>query len=435
MVVRRAIPIASSVVALLILATLSGCGNRRRGKVAVHIESDKGRFPHQLHNTTRCVECHQLRSVLAGKPAVPGTNDHAPCDREQCHRTDFLGKPGKLCRVCHERVDPMVKGGTTLKAYPPVRGRRALASKFNHAKHLDYGAMERAVGFHVSCRDCHVADSKGKLAPAQHTVCARCHAPEAARPGTPALSKCDACHEPRRKKPTRLRRFITGDLHFRHGNHRIDRAGKLIICTECHSTSAAVETSGNHPRPKTGACVACHDDSKRTPRRNRMRVCETCHATKSRSFSSLAPRSHLPATERPRDHTLAFRRDHGDDARADSARCAKCHTFMSGSNRDSCDQCHQVMRPHSHTVLWREYEHGPAAATRTDNCSTCHTGGFCVSCHRTRPRSHNPRIEFRTGHGGLAVFNIRSCATCHVIDSSTPPPRGCIGANCHAVRR
>lgn len=434
----RSTPIRSKLgllVTLLCVTTVLACGNRRRSRVVVPIETDEGRFPHQLHTSTKCVECHALGSVLAGKLAVPGSNDHAPCDRGQCHQRAFFAKPGKLCTLCHTRVDPAVKGGTTMAAYPPVKGKRALAATFSHAVHLDYGAMERATGFHVSCRDCHESDQSGRMKPPKHAVCARCHAPEAVKPGTPSMRDCKGCHRPRRQKPSRLRKFITGDIHFRHGSHRVDRRGKLIACTQCHPSSRAVTEPGTHPPPKTAACVACHDDASRTPRQLRMRVCETCHATKSRSFSSLAPRSHLPATERPKDHTLAFRRDHAADARADGARCAKCHTFMSGSHRDSCDQCHQVMRPRSHTVLWREYEHGPSAAARTDNCATCHTGGFCVSCHQTRPRSHNPALEFRTSHGGLAVFGLRSCSVCHIIDGTTPAPRGCAGSGCHTVRR
>ena len=54
----------------------------------------------------------------------------------------------------------------------------------------------------------------------------------------------------------------------------------------------------------------------------RMRACEICHRERSERLTALAPRNHLPLTERPLDHTIAFRRDHGEAAAHDGARCA-----------------------------------------------------------------------------------------------------------------
>jgi len=60
--------------------------------------------------------------------------------------------------------------------------------------------------------------------------------------------------------------------------------------------------------------VTCHDDGQRVPNELRMRICETCHTERAQTLTSLAPRNHLPLTERPLDHTLAFRRDHTEVA-------------------------------------------------------------------------------------------------------------------------
>ena len=60
----------------------------------------------------------------------------------------------------------------------------------------------------------------------------------------------------------------------------------------------------------------------------RMRICETCHAERTATLTKLAPRSHLPVTERPLDHTLAFRRDHAEVAERNPTRCAGCHTQL-----------------------------------------------------------------------------------------------------------
>lgn len=389
-------------------------------------ETVEGRFPHASHSEIRCTECHALEDVIAAEPARPGTDDHAPCDRGRCHRSDFLGPPTPLCQICHRQVDP-IGGGTTGAPYPPEHGPRALAAEFSHRTHLDFGAMEKAVGFHVSCSDCHDASAPRVELPT-HGACARCHAPESAPEGAPPMTRCAGCHQTRPRPPDRRRRLISGDLHFDHVDHHSDRRGELIRCVECHVDTAAQTASGDQPPPPMSSCVGCHDDSDRVPPTRRMRVCETCHAERQQRLGSLAPRSHLPATERPLDHTLAFRRDHEQEALRDAARCARCHTVLSGSNRDVCDECHRVMRPSDHVVTWREFDHGPEAAAESDRCTRCHTADYCVACHRQVPRSHLPLAEFGPlgGHGVQARLNMRACITCH------PQQTFCSnGAGCH----
>ncbi|HWM85362.1 MAG TPA: hypothetical protein VNO33_05975, partial [Kofleriaceae bacterium] len=403
----------------ILAATLAapGCRSGVDRVAPVPSDSERGRFPHQRHRAVACTECHRVEDVLAGRAARPGADDHAPCDRARCHQAEFLASPGALCTVCHSRVAPgetsSSPNATQPAPYPPPTGRRALAAEFSHATHLDAGRMEGQVGFHLACSDCHELSGE-ELAPPGHAVCGRCHAPEASPTGTPTMAQCARCHVDRPLQPTRLRRFIVGDLRFDHADHRQDRRGGHISCSGCHPGSAAVGRTGQHAAPDMTACVDCHDDSARTPPAKRMRMCEACHATKRASIGSIAPRSHLPALERPEDHTRAFRRDHAADASADPQRCARCHTSMSGSPRDSCDDCHRVMRPQDHTVTWREFDHGPASAARSDGCAVCHQGDFCISCHRTRPRSHFPMMDFaQGGHGQFARVNLRSCSVCH----------------------
>lgn len=402
------------VVAVAGLAAL-GCRTRSGVEIAsgVVIE-DNNRFPHPRHTDLQCTECHALVSVLAGERAVPGADDHAPCDRGNCHQDAFLKEPGDICRVCHERAEPAQVGDSPLSAYPRRRGYRALAARFAHDKHLNFTLMERQVGFHVTCGDCHTAADTEATHPG-HDVCSRCHAPEAAHGDMPALTECDKCHSPRARKPARIRRVITGDLRFRHGNHRTDVRGKPIRCIDCHSDTRSVRSITAHLDMDTGVCVACHDDPERTPSSKRMRVCQTCHSGRSSGFEVLAPRSHLPRLERPEDHTLAFRRGHGEDARQNATRCARCHTFMSGASRDVCDECHQIMQPHDHGLSWREFDHGPEASARADACATCHKGSFCGGCHSLLPRSHRPLMAFAQegGHALAAQINIRACITCH----------------------
>jgi hypothetical protein len=359
---------------------------------------------------------------------MPGADDHAPCDRDQCHRTEFKVEPGPFCALCHSRVDPTGATPTTLAPYPPRAGARANASAFSHQTHVDYAAMETAVGFHVACSDCHQrSDDEPNPGLPGHAACMRCHAAEAAPQGAPRMEQCAACHIARDRAPPRTRTLIVGDLRFAHAAHASDRKGKLTRCVTCHTDVAKVTRINEHAVPPTGACVKCHDDDDRTPAEFRMRICETCHATRTESFGTLAPRSHLPASERPENHTIAFRSDHEQEARQNSAGCAKCHTMMSGSSRDTCDECHQMMSPRDHTVGWREFEHGPEAATDAERCATCHTGGFCVACHARPPRSHFPLVEFSRGggHAAAAALDTRACMACH------DPRRDCLTMGCH----
>jgi hypothetical protein len=394
---------------------LAACGAPRVTETPLP-PADPTRLPHDRHRDLSCERCHR-------GDARPGA-DHAPCDDGRCHRAAFLGRPGLFCRVCHAAV-----GGAPLaaplRAFPSDDAWQALPSRFSHAAHLDEGQLERAVGFHVSCADCHLGRD-GALAPPRHAVCARCHAAEVGLAAGPPMAACAACHEDAPARPRTRARLIRDDLRFSHGRHRVDRRGQPIRCDSCHADSSRAAGYADHLAPRVEACVGCHDDADRAPAAVRMRTCETCHASRQASLTKLAPRNHLPSTERPLDHTLAFRRDHGDAAADDATRCAGCHTQMSGNPRQACDECHQTMPPEDHRVSWRELDHGPEAAASRDRCARCHVIEFCTACHRQRPRSHVPIMTFGLEHGALARINPRSCLTCH------DPERDC--ARCHQAR-
>ena len=164
--------------------------------------------------------CHPARAVAAGQVRPPGVDGHAPCDRSGCHRKAFTRPPGPLCRVCHESVDPTGARPSPLRDYPPTGAWRAEPSRFSHAVHLDKGKMERAVGFHVACEDCH-APGGAYPGVGGHAECARCHAAEVGLHGAPTMADCAGCHAPgvAERNP---RRLIRGDLRFDHRRH-VDR--------------------------------------------------------------------------------------------------------------------------------------------------------------------------------------------------------------------
>jgi len=389
--------VASARILVAIALAIGACTPARTVEVPAP-PVDKTRLSHEQHAKIPCLDCHQAGAKR------PGERDHAPCDT--CHRAAFLAAPGPLCDTCHVPIttSPL---RAELKPFPSDDAWRTEPSRFSHRSHLDAARMEARVGFHVTCADCHVRD--GQLAPPDHATCSRCHAREAI--GRPAMDDCAGCHGGAAELRTRSR-LIRNDLHFTHDLHRADRRGTPIRCEQCHADSAASTAYGDHAAPRVESCVGCHDDTDRTPPSRRMRICETCHYEKRERLALIAPRNHLPSTERPLDHTIAFRRDHADAAR-DASRCAACHTQMSGNPNGACDECHQSMRPQDHRITWRELDHGPEAAADRDRCARCHVVEFCTACHEQRPRSHGFAGTFVTDHGPLARTDVRACVTCH----------------------
>jgi hypothetical protein len=385
---------------------------------------DASRISHAQHAQIACLDCHR-------GSARPGADDHAPCDNAACHRRDFLAAPTRLCEVCHTQISAAPLAAP-LRPYPIDDAWKAEPSKFSHRRHLDAAAMENRVGFHVTCADCHTRGA-AELTRPDHAVCARCHAAEAELTNAPRMEACAACHESTARLRTQ-RRLIRDDLHFDHARHRSDRRGQAIGCESCHTQTARANDHRDHAAPRVENCVACHDDSARTPPAMRMRICETCHRERSETLTSIAPRNHLPLTERPLDHTIAFRRDHAESAERDAARCAACHTQMSGNPAQACDECHQTMQPADHRITWRELDHGTGAAAERARCARCHVVEFCTACHSQRPRSHGFASAFWTEHGRSARIDLRPCTTCHVESFCAPchtaavPRRGAGGA-------
>nr|HEX4317184.1 cytochrome c3 family protein [Kofleriaceae bacterium] len=396
----KLVAIALAIVALGAM-TLGACQQTRVAQVD-EPHHDPSRLDHAQHRAVACTDCHR-------SDARPGSDDHAPCDR--CHAKAFAEAPGPLCLVCHTQITAAPMTAPT-KKYPVEDAWQSEPTAFSHQLHLDAGRMERAVGFHVQCADCHVGGD-GALARPDHATCARCHAPEARLVRAPAMTACTGCHAAG-SRPRARGRLIRGDLAFDHATHVRDLQNQPIRCEVCHAQSAAARGYDDHPPPRIQACVACHDDSDRAPRGVRMRECEVCHKARSSSLAVLAPRDHLPLTEKPEDHTLAFRRDHGEAASHDSARCARCHTQMSGNPERACDDCHQTMQPADHRVTWREYDHGPEALADRTRCATCHVAELCTACHSQRPRSHGAIGSFASDHGPLARIDVQPCLTCHV---------------------
>jgi hypothetical protein len=401
----------------LILVLLVACTPPRKSDAPIP-PSDPSRLDHGQHAQVSCISCHRGSSR-------PGAEDHKPCDDSGCHKKEFSSAPGKVCDVCHAKIStekgldaPLKYKDEDIKdpwqSLPPV---------FSHARHMDASLMEDRVGFHVGCRDCHTRGDVQQVRP-NHATCSRCHASEVGLKNAPKMEDCGGCHRGKSRQRVR-KRLIIGDLEFDHDAHRRDAKGGSIRCEDCHRLTAKSTSFEDHPPPRVENCVNCHDDTNRVRYEKRMRICETCHRERTASLTVLAPRNHLPATERPIDHTLAFRRDHAEVASRSATRCATCHVQMSGNPKDACDECHQRMLPADHRITWRELDHGPESIASRDRCATCHVVEFCTACHSQRPRSHGFVGAFERRHSQLARLNVRPCVTCHERESF------CNIAGCH----
>jgi hypothetical protein len=416
-----------------ILALVVACGAKpasapaRSTTVAGGLPADTDRFPHGVHTGDRpeirkwqgrglsCGDCHDPAAVIAGKVARPGTSQHAPCD--DCHKAEFEKPPGAMCRICHVTVDPTKADASAspLQAYPERGSTQTLASSFSHRLHLDAPRMEAATGAHVACKDCHVRDQSRDPLPSGHAACARCHEQNAKVKASLPMARCEGCHVQRGVELHRGRKFITGDLKFAHATHETDREGAPVACTTCHVNVADASSRDDMAVPAMERCAQCHEDARRSPDRVRMSQCAVCH---SQIDIGSPPTSHMVSGARPADHTLEFRRHHGDAAAGRDANCRFCHTEVAGVAGDTCFQCHQVMRPQDHNVMFRE-DHGRDAEADGSRCATCHQPETCTACHSVPPRSHTPIAEFRLGgHAQQARFGLTACLACHTFEDT-----------------
>ena len=401
---------------LVAFVVLAACTPPRRSDAPAPAV-DPSRLDHNQHRQVSCTSCHRAKR--------PGADDHKPCDDSGCHKKDFAAEPGPVCKVCHLDITtkPLV---ATLKDNPIKDAWQSLPPVFSHAKHMDSALMENRVGFHVSCTDCHIL-VEGVEVPPNHATCTRCHAAEVGLANAPRMEDCGGCHRGESRVRKRHPLIKNGLRRFDHDSHLRDAKGSAIKCEDCHKLTAKSTSYTDHVPPRVEACVGCHDDSNRVRYEMRMRICETCHEDKTASLTALAPRSHLPGTERPIDHTLAFRRDHAEAAARSTSRCATCHVQMSGNPKDACDECHQRMLPQDHRITFRELDHGPEAVADRTRCATCHVVEFCSACHAQRPRSHGLLGTFVDDHPRAARLNPRPCVTCHDRQDFCSPA----GSGCH----
>jgi hypothetical protein len=415
------------------------------------------KFSHQQHlmasgGSLTCIECHKGETEGSAKLKRPY---HDSCTN--CHQQwfDQATQRKEACLICHTSVTTDALPGLTV--FPNYKKDSAILFDFSHKLHLAPGErVVKFVGGSVECKSCHSLDANGEKATfPTHQECGACHSMAGVKPRLAGDSKnedCLACHTSKEQKNPNykgIRRFVADaggamiesvnlvkpddpskflpavrDLKFSHQKHLTDNRNVGIRCETCHIGIAEKTSLVGLAIPTMWDCTTCHE-SQRTRAEYRINNCSVCHTQIS---GGRKPRNHT-LTERPYDHTAAFRIRHADAARAPGAKCAFCHEYtappspsVAGFTRteerllqsNSCDECHQVMRPKSHTPRWRDDLHGRMAAMSKLNCTVCHQPDYCVRCHNVRPRSHTPLRAFvNGGHRFLAQMNQRSCFTCH----------------------
>ncbi|MFH0899851.1 MAG: hypothetical protein V2A73_04400 [Pseudomonadota bacterium] len=299
---------------LLVLLAASCTGTRRgpdKNSRAQTGATTPGRFPHETpaHVALACTKCHSAEysgsSTDPEKPKRPGADEHSPCDQAGCHRDVFFARPGRFCLLCHRSLSAWQPGGMELAPYPPQLGPRALVAEFSHRMHLDKTMMDRRMGFHPACNDCHrpVGDDKDMALP-KHTDCVRCHNAKSTG-ARPSIDSCRSCHDGRAPSPPHDRSTL-GKVRFRHGTHEVDRSGRSIQCVSCHRDIARTSSAPVKSLPSLAVCVECHEDKSRTPADARMTRCEV-NGSPYDKFDAEKEWVELTALEKPTEIVAFFR--------------------------------------------------------------------------------------------------------------------------------
>ncbi len=270
---------------------------------------------------------------------------------------------------------------------------------FEHKRHTTAG---------VACVSCHEdidkAGDDGPLHLPSTATCTSCHKkPHDTR-------ACGTCHGSpmAREGAVAARKF----LKFSHQGHLGTVKGQ---CVPCHASAGAPDAETL--RPPMAQCFTCHKHKDQF----KVRDCDSCHH--DLPSEHIKPASHVV-------HEGDFLREHG--VRAASARdlCATCHS------QQSCDVCHGATTP---ILPWKLAVESPTlsrlhpgnfmarhpdeAKAQPALCATCHSENSCLGCHVDRnvaakkgvPSPHPPGWVRAVGggHGPAARLDPVSCASCH----------------------
>ncbi len=398
---------------------------------------DRERFNHNRtkyplrgkHAAVRCVDCHGDFSTPALKK--PAFTACGACHKDAHNRTATLAGQVVDCEKCHG-----VSGFTpaTFTVAQHQNSKYPLAGKHADVKcaacHPKATVPAQAARWGTSkvvlrpafarCLDCHADDHGGQLASQPSKgECADCHKVDGWRPssydraqhgrlrlaleGRHADIECRACHGADRKRlppiatPARL-----GTATFLFKVTEIE-------CSACHSDPHQGRFAAGGPRAKSRGCLACHDTRTFHPATagieahadfgfalngaHRATACVACHEEMKRTGSTPRPSLVRAGTTFPRLDFVAKRT------------CAECHDnvhgdqFASRKDKGACEACHgeDAFQPAS------KFDHDRDASFRLRGG---HEGVPCNRCHPTDIKGGDPRrLIFRPVSG--------KCESCH----------------------
>lgn len=139
------------------------------------------------------------------------------------------------------------------------------------------------------------------------------------------------------------------------------------------------------------SCLLCHGFQKSTEHDEKIRkplntianegleqICHDCHVAELRGPWRCELCHDDPKAIWPADHNSGYIEHHGEDVRQDEAICKTCHL-----DTKFCSDCHfrrDTMGRGYHPLAYRA-NHGLEARMMPENCSRCHNYFYCRDCH------------------------------------------------------
>ncbi len=316
--------------------------------------------------------------------------------------------------------------------------RRPTNLRFDHATHATSRASD--------CAACHTASgattvraTMRALASARPEQCITCHAHRADSHLAEGAA-CGTCHLPlaqaKALDTARIAAFPRAPGHDVPGfvlNHKVDATVSRARCAICHARES---------------CDRCHLNGDSVP-------AIAALETDSRiAMLAVGRRAEYPL---PPSHKSGWDLRHAAAARAGSRSCGNCHA------QAGCRNCHigegareQIAalpvasptgpqgvlagapggptvatksapggkpalvralafappRLRAHPAAFAE-AHGPAAASGSTNCQSCHAASFCSTCHQGSSKPVFHPANFMLRHGADAYGGANNCGSCH----------------------
>ena len=334
-----------------------------------------------------CKSCHTVEGGDSPYVSVP---THAEC--ASCHAKDAEPLMAD-CASCHAR-----------DGHGMARHFLGNDVAFTHAKHQ----VDEA-GQAIACIECHYAVVSSVAATDLDLPlmkdCATCHEDADKTPDSVRISECTVCHA------VEVGGDDVPDNHTAYATPE-DQLGRML---------AAMTPSADDMPALMDAVVPMFS----LPIGQALDAAASQPAAmakepmaKTRRARAFIGETTAQVQRRPEDHTPLFRLRHEDAAADTNAKCQYCHEGLSGSPRDTCNDCHATMRPRSHTARFRGPKHGRLAALDSSACASCHEVDYCTECHNVAPNNHFPLSAFLNNHNRRARTNARSCLTCHSFEAT-----------------